>query len=83
MTNATLNFFINFLTVSLEVLLVDLTNTRPIGNGVLVASLRPHGSLVLDPDREVNPDVSTANIHLGMPLGYANSSISINVGVNL
>ena len=62
MINATLNFFINFLTISFEVLLVDLTNTRPIGNGVLVASLRPH---------------------LGMPLGYANSSISINVGVNL
>lgn len=79
MTNATLNFFINFLTISFEVLLVDLTNTRPIGNGVLVASLRPHGSLVLDPHRQVNPD----HIHLGMPLGYANSSISINVGVNL
>ena len=65
MINATLNFFINFLTISFEVLLVDLINTRPptrSGNGVLVASLRPH---------------------LGMPLGYANPSISINVGVNL
>ena len=80
MTNATLNFFINFLTISFEVLLVDLTNTRPIGNGVLVASLRPHGSLVLmSAHRVVNSD----HIHLGMPLGYANSSISINVGVNL
>ena len=62
MINATLNFFINFLTIPFEVLLVDLTNTRPIGNELMVLSLRPR---------------------LGMPLGYANSSISINPGVNL
>ena len=79
MINATLNFFINFLTISFEVLLVDLISTRPIGNELLVLSLRPHGSLILSSHRVVNSD----HIHLGMPLGYANSSISINVGVNL
>lgn len=79
MINATLNFFINFLTISFEVLLVDLTNTRPIGNELMVLSLRPHGSLLLSSHRQVNSD----HIQLGMPLGYANSSISINAGVNL
>ncbi len=79
MTSATQNFFINFLTIPFEVLLVDLINTRPTGNELLVLSLRPHGSLILSSHRQVNSD----HIQLGMPLGYANPSFSINVGVNL
>jgi len=76
MTNATLNFFINFLTVSLEVLLVDLTNTRPIGNEYVGVSC----GISLCPNRQLSSQVCAP---LAMQTGYANSSISINVGVNL
>ena len=75
MINATLNFFINFLTIPFEVLLVDLTNTRPIGNECGVSC-----GLSLCPNRQLTSQVCA---QLAMHIGYANSSISINVGVNL
>ena len=52
----------NFLTVSLEVLLVDLDHNRPVGN---------------------ESGYNSHNRPIGNERDYPNTSISINVGVNL